>query len=90
MGMRESDLREMIEAERLATPKSEFVEAYRQMAWSFFLLAAADAQHKRLHLLWCHPHSFPVRPCLVEHRIQLFLAAVEALTHFLFPHRALL
>ena len=56
----------------------------------FFLLAAADAQHKRLHLLWCHPHSFPVRPCLVEHRIQLFLAAVEALTHFLFPHRALL
>ena len=34
-------VREMIEAERLATPKSGFVEAYRQMAWSFFLLAAA-------------------------------------------------
>ena len=45
----------------------------------FLLLAAADAQHKCLHLLRRHPHGFPVRTGLGEHRIQLFLAAVEAL-----------
>lgn len=34
-------VREMIDAERAATPKSGLLEAYRQMGWSFFLLAAA-------------------------------------------------
>ena len=52
----------------------------------FLLLAAADAQHKRLHLLRCHSHSFPVRTGLGEHCIQLFLTAVEALAQLLFPH----
>ena len=35
----------------------------------FLLLASADAQHKRLYLLRCHPHGFPVGPGLSEHRI---------------------
>lgn len=33
-------VREMIDAERAATPESGLLEAYRQMAWSFSLLAA--------------------------------------------------